>query len=115
MNTTTKDTLLNNGQELSNLLKTTKGMFVLFYASWCPHSLRFLPLFQQYSQRTKNGCYRIIIDEDEALCDKYSIEVYPTVLFFENGVVKKRLDGIPGRGLLEQQLQEFLNKCDSHP
>ena len=115
MNTTTKDTLLNDGQELSSLLKTTKRMFVLFYASWCPHSLRFLPLFQQYAQGTKNSCYRIIIDEDEALCDKYAIDVYPTVLFFENGSVKKRLDGIPGAGLQERQLKEFLNQCDIHP
>jgi thiol-disulfide isomerase/thioredoxin len=108
-----KDKLLNNAQELNSLLKTSKKIFVLFYASWCPHSLRFLPLFQQYAQKTKNGCYRIIIDEDEDLCSKYSIEVYPTVLFFENGTVKKRLDGTPGVGLYEQQLQELLNTCDT--
>jgi len=112
MNTTTKDSLLSNEQELNALIKTSKRMFVLFYASWCPHSLRFLPLFQQYARTTKNGCYRIIIDDDEALCTKYSIEVYPTLLFFENGVVKKRLDGNPGVGLNEQQLQKLLNECD---
>jgi thiol-disulfide isomerase/thioredoxin len=106
-------TLLNHEQELYTLLKTKESVFVLFYASWCPHSLRFLPLFQQYAQNTDKRCYRMIIDENQALCEKYNIKVYPTVLFFENGSVAKRLDGIAGAGIDEYQLQEFLNQCKS--
>jgi hypothetical protein len=33
------------------------------------------------------------------------------VLFFENGVVSKRLDGVPGVGLDEKKLMEFVGLC----
>ncbi len=29
-------------------LKGTDRVFVLFYASWCPFSARFLPIFDKY-------------------------------------------------------------------
>ena len=46
------------------------------------------------------------------MADKYSVEVIPTVLFFENGAVVKRLDGILGVGLSEKQLSEFYKKLN---
>lgn len=49
------------------------------------------------------------IDEEEnPLWDEYSIEIVPTVLFFENGKVVRRLDGKPGRGLAGRDLGEAL-------
>jgi hypothetical protein len=37
--------------------------------------------------------------------------VVPTVLYFEKGELKKRLDGLHGRGLDETQLQRFIGSC----
>jgi thiol-disulfide isomerase/thioredoxin len=53
-----------------------------------------------------------MIDDREDLCEKYSIAVFPTVLVFENGEVAKRLDGVPGEGLSEEQLKGFLTPND---
>jgi hypothetical protein len=39
------------------------------------------------------------------------VKIYPTMLFFENGVVSKRLDGVLGIGLDEKQLVEFISSC----
>ena len=50
-------------------------------------------------------------DDQETIAHQYSVEVYPTVLFFEDGVVSKRLDGVLGVGLDEKQLSEFINLC----
>jgi hypothetical protein len=50
-----------------------------------------------------------MIDDKEDLCEKYSIQFYPTVLLFENGKVTKRLDAKPGEGLSERQLKNLLN------
>jgi thiol-disulfide isomerase/thioredoxin len=107
-------TLIQNARELNEILKTKKKLFILFYASWCPHSLRFLPIFERWAKETKHSCYKFIIDEDEDICEPYSINVYPTVLFFENGAIKKRLDGIHGIGLNEKQFQELLNTCEQN-
>jgi hypothetical protein len=52
-----------------------------------------------------------MIDDLEDVCEKYSISVYPTVLFFKKGKVAKRLDGISGEGLNEKKLTDLMDSC----
>lgn len=87
--------------------KNKERAYVLFYASWCPHSQRFLPIFEQYAKTNPDECIRVMIDFRSDLCDKYSIEYYPTVLLFKKGKVEKRLDAKPGMGLSKEQLGEL--------
>jgi thioredoxin 1 len=94
--------------DLENVLKTKNKVFVLFYASWCPFSQRFLPIFEKYAQDNPTACMRVKIDDKAKLCEKYSVDVVPTVLLFEKGKVAKRLDGAPGAGLNEKQLKNLL-------
>lgn len=102
---------MGNTQNVSNdierLLKTKGRMFVLFYASWCPYSQRFLPVFKEYAKSHPKECLSIIVDDEPELCEKYSIDYYPTVLLFNNGEVKKRLDATPGAGLTKNQLEKL--------
>ena len=35
----------------------------------------------------------------------------PTVIFFKNGKIAKRLDGIAGEGLNEKQFVEMIDSC----
>lgn len=88
-------------------LKSKERAFVLFYASWCPHSQAFLPIFREYQKSNPNECLSVVIDDKPDLCDKYSIEYYPTVILFKKGKVHKRLDPAPGEDLTEEQLQEL--------
>jgi len=88
-------------------LKSKEGTLVLFYASWCPFSREFLPIFQEYAKLNPDKCMSVLIDNKPDLCEKYSIEYYPTVLLFKKGKVSKRLDATPGGGLTEKQLQEL--------
>ncbi len=95
---------------LDEKLKTKSRVFVLFYASWCPFSQRFLPTFNKYAKDNPEKCLRVMIDDKEELCEKYSVEYYPTVILFERGTVKKRLDATPGAGLDEKQLKKLVNE-----
>jgi thioredoxin 1 len=92
---------------LEDVLKSKDKVVVLFYASWCPFSRRFLPIFDKYSKNKKQSCLQVKIDDKASLCEKYSIDVVPTVILFENGKVSKRLDGVPGMGLKEKQLTDL--------
>jgi thioredoxin-like negative regulator of GroEL len=94
---------------LDDILKSKNRVFVLFYASWCPFSQRFLPVFEKYAQNKAQSCLRVKIDDKASLCEKYSVEVVPTVILFENGIVSKRLDGAPGVGLSEKQLTKLIS------
>jgi len=81
--------------------------FVLFYATWCPFSQRFLPVFEEYARGNPQECMSVIVDDRPDLCELYAIEYYPTVLLFKKGKVHKRLDATPGVGLNKKQLAEL--------
>jgi thiol-disulfide isomerase/thioredoxin len=86
---------------------------VLFYAAWCPFSQAFLPTYRQHAAAGEPCYVRILVDDGDALTEKYSIEVYPTVLYFEKGKVVKRLDGVYHRGLSKGQLEAFARPFSS--
>jgi thioredoxin 1 len=102
--------LVNNHRDLSEMLRTGDRLLALFYASWCPFCRKFLPVFEKHAE--KDGPHFVLVQDDqETLADRYAVKVYPTVLFFENGVVSKRLDGVSGVGLEEEQLTQFADLC----
>ena len=84
--------------------------FVLFYATWCPFSQRFLPIFEEYSKSNPKECLSVIVDEEPDICEEYAIEYYPTVIMFKKGKVHKRLDAEPGVGLNKKQLKDLTEK-----
>src|SRR4030043_457316 len=91
-------------------IKNRDRAFVLFYATWCPFSQRFLPIFEEYSKSNPKECLSVIVDEEPDVCEEYAIESYPTVIMFKNGKVHKRLDPEPGVGLNKKQLKDFTEK-----
>ena len=103
--------LVQSPGELEAAIKTRDRLMVLFYASWCPFSQAFLPTYRKHAAAGEPCYVRILVDDGDALTEKYSIEVYPTILFFEKGKVVKRLDGIYHRGLSKGQLEDFVRHC----
>src|SRR5512139_3973534 len=91
-------------------LETKPKVYALFYASWCPHSQRFLPIFEEYEKTNPDECLKVMIDLKADLCDKYGIEYYPTVLMLKKGKVQKRIDAAPGVGLTKEELTKLTSK-----
>ena len=98
-------------QEIQEIAGSSDGVFVLFYASWCPFSMAFLPVYEKHAQGGDREFVRIVLDGNEALFEEHGVDVYPTVLFFKNGAVARRLDGKPLAGLKEKQLTELVSSC----
>jgi len=98
---------LEKTENVDRILEAKEKAFVLFYASWCPFSQRFLPIFEEYAKTNPRECISVVIDDRPDLCDKYEIEYYPTVLFLQKGKINKRLDATPGEGLTKKQLVRF--------
>ena len=95
--------------DLEDILKTKKQAFVLFYASWCSFSRAFLPIYDRYFEKQPETFLRVMIDDREELMDRYSVEIVPTVIFFDNGRIKRRCDGEAGIGLSEKRLIDIIN------
>jgi len=101
---------VDNEDDLTSILRITEGVFVLFYASWCPFCSRFLPIFEEYARKDRRDKFlRVRIDdENNPLWEKYDVEVVPTIVLFEGERVQRRLDGVLGVGLTEDQFKDFL-------
>jgi len=104
--------LIKNEEELRKLMASKDGIFILFYASWCPFSQRFLPVYEKHAQTRERDFVRFVADDAEDLCDEHGIEVFPTVLYFKDGKVSKRLDGEYHVGLSERELTGLMEACD---
>jgi thiol-disulfide isomerase/thioredoxin len=100
-----------DSKELRELAKSADGVFVLFYAAWCPFSQAFLPVFEKHAEGRDADFVRVLLDGNEALFEEHGVEVYPTVLFFQGGRVSKRLDGKHLAGLKEKQLADLIVSC----
>lgn len=110
MKTTKGCVLVDNEQGLTDALTAKERVIALFYASWCPFCVDFLPIFQKCAKGEGLG-FLFVQDDQETMGDRYAVEVVPTVLLFEKGNVAKRLDGVLGVGLNEKKLTDFIHTC----
>ena len=102
-------TLIEDGNRLRELIGSGRDTLVLFYASWCPFSKMFLPVYEKNA--CGEGCYRVLADEVPDTEDAYALEFFPTVILFKKGKKYARLDAIPGEGLREHMLLDFIQSC----
>lgn len=100
---------VDNGEVFQEILRQKPTLIVLIYASWCPFCTKFLPVFKQYAASNPQ-LYLMLQDDDEKMAIQYAVNIYPSILFFNNGAIAKRLDGIPGKGLQAEQFAQFIDQ-----
>ena len=87
---------------------------VLFAASWCPFCAMFRPSFE--SALRKRGIEYDIVDLSDLenpLWESFEIDVVPTVILFNDGVPVMRRDGLSGRGLSKDVIQEVIGEIEA--
>lgn len=80
---------------------------VLFHATWCPYCRAFNPTFDRLAEQSAYlaaGEY-LLDDYDDPFWARFRIDVVPSVLFFSQGKLVRRLDGRAGEGLTEADLE----------
>ena len=102
--------LVDNEAALDKALKDKDKIIAFVYASWCPFCRKILPVFQQLAQDGRRN-FLLVEDDNESIAEKYVIDVFPTLLFFNKEKVALRLDGKPGVGLNEKQIKDFIKSC----
>ena len=103
-------TKVETQQDLDAAVGQTGKAVVLFHATWCPYCRTFLPVFKEMTKASMPKIIEAVVDdEDNPIWENLQIELIPTVLFYEDGKVKRRLEGRPGVGLTRDDLEQALS------
>ncbi|MDR1124231.1 MAG: thioredoxin family protein [Elusimicrobiota bacterium] len=59
--------------------------FVEFFATWCPHCQRMMPIIAELQKEYKDRVDFFLVDVDQApqACEKYDISSTPTMFFYK--------------------------------
>ena len=103
---------IQSKKELDSELKANKTVLALFYSTWCPYCMRFFPAFKDQTTGLgfKSVIHVTLDDDNDPLWDEYSIAAVPTIIYFEDAKVAKRLDARLGLGLSAAALTEWLKQ-----
>ena len=85
------------------ITKSTPVVLVEFYASWCPHCQRMMPVVASVKESLegKANVYQFDVDKNVELTDAENVESYPTFIIYKNGKEVWRSAGeMPGQELL---------------
>lgn len=92
-------------------LRDDKGtVLVEFYASWCPHCQRMMPVVADVKALLEGSAnvYQFDIDENQTLAEQMGVESIPTFLVFKNGEEMWRGSGEMDGNVLAAKVQEYI-------
>lgn len=97
-------------EEFLNLIKGERPVFVAFFASWCPHCQRMLPIIEQLKNKVKENMIILELDidkkENSRLVNYYQVQAVPLMMVFKGGEQLWRQNG----EIQEQKLLQTLNR-----
>lgn len=81
--------------DYNELINSGKTVLIEFFASWCPHCQRMMPIVQQIRELLdgKVGVYQFDIDEYKELAEENKVESIPTFIVYRDGKEMWRQSG----------------------
>lgn len=93
------------------ILQNKKTVIAMFHATYCPFCKRFIPIFENVSEKNEyNFALVDITDDNNPLWEKYNVEAVPTIVAFNEGKEIGRRDAARGIGLTDTDLQNLISE-----
>ncbi len=92
----------------SKVLKSDNPVLVDFFASWCGPCQMMSPVLDELSKEVagKADIYKVDVEAEGALANKYQVMSLPTFLVFNKGQVTKQFNGVTAKEELKRALEE---------
>ena len=91
-------------------IKSAPVVFVEFFATWCPHCQRMMPIIDQVRELLGEQVpvYQLDIEQNQELAQQNDVESIPTMIIYKDGSEVWRHTGeMDGNDLLAQ-IQSYL-------
>ncbi len=90
------------------VLESKIPVIVDFFATWCGPCKMLGPVIEQLSDEYdgKIAIGKVDIDENSDLAQKYEVMSVPTIIFFENGEIKRRENGFMSKEQLDDIIKQ---------
>ncbi len=94
--------------DYESLIKSSEVVMVEFFATWCPHCQKMMPVVAQVKELVDGRAeiYQLDIDKNQETADSLGVNSIPTFIFYKNGEEVKRMQG-------ETEGQNLLNEIES--
>lgn len=85
------------------VLESEGNALVDFYAVWCGPCKMMAPIIDELSEEaTDYAVYKVDVDEDPEIAEKYNVMSIPTLIYFEKGEpVRKKVGAVSKEQLIE--------------
>ncbi len=95
--------------EYDQIINTTPVVLVEFFATWCPHCKRMMPVVEQIRELLSGSAdiYQLDIDQNDEVAQAQEVESVPTFIIYKKGREMWRQSG-------EIDGQELLSKIQSY-
>jgi len=95
-------------ETFSKSLDENDIMIVDFWADWCGPCLKVAPILEAIESWYDLPIYKVNVDEQTELAQKYEITSIPTLLVFEKGIPVKKLVGAYPKHKLVKELEGWI-------
>ena len=95
----------------TEVLKASKPTLVDFWAEWCGPCKQIGPILEEISDEKKDviNIYKINIDNNPEMPQKYGVRGIPTLMFFNNGKLVDTKIGSQSKSSLNEWIESNLN------